>query len=271
MILIEGVSKSYTKKHFFKKVKHVQAVNDVTLTIREGCCFGLLGQSGSGKSTLGKMLLGIEKPDAGSIHFHEINIHEATHDEKRFLQHALQVVFQDCYSAVNPKMKIRDIIAEPLCVQQKMTKDEINQQVGNLLGMVGLQAADMMKYPHQFSGGQLQRITIARAISTKPNLIVLDESINSLDVLVQINILKLLKKLQRELNLTYLFITHDLHAVKLIADEIAIMHQGEIVEKTTVDQLNDVQHEASKALLAAQLPTDCIHNYLTPATKEKVS
>lgn len=262
MITIEQVSKCYTKKALFKKPHHIQAVKDVSLTIEEGCCFALVGQSGSGKSTLGKMLLGIEKPDSGSIYFQHIDIHQATSSERRFLQHALQVVFQDCHSAVNPKMKIRDIIAEPLCVHQKLTKAEIEQIVGELLEMVGLQKEDMLKYPHQFSGGQLQRITIARAISTKPKLIVLDESINSLDILVQISILQLLKRLQQELRLTYFFITHDLHAVKLFADEVAIMHQGQIVEQVAACDLASVQHEASKALLNAQLSIDCIHNYL---------
>ncbi|MER2190395.1 MAG: dipeptide/oligopeptide/nickel ABC transporter ATP-binding protein [Solibacillus sp.] len=262
MISIQGVSKTYTKKQLFKKPQHIHAVRDVTLTIQEGSCFALLGQSGSGKSTLGKMLLGIEKSDAGKIMFHDIDIHRAKGAEKRFLQHALQVVFQDCHSAVNPKMRIRDSIAEPMCVHERLEKAEIEQRVGELLEMVGLQRADMHKYPHQFSGGQLQRITIARALSTKPKLIVLDESINSLDVLVQVSVLKLLKKLQRELKLTYFFITHDLHAVKLIADDIAIMHQGQIVEQTTVEQLKYVKHEASRALLAAQLPIDCMHNYL---------
>lgn len=263
MITIQNVSKTYTKKQLLKKRQHIYAVRPTTLTIKEGSCLGLLGQSGSGKSTLGKMLLGIEKPDNGHIYFHQTDIHHARGVEKRFLQHALQVVFQDCHSAVNPKMRIRAIIAEPICVYEKLTKSEMEQRVGELLEMVGLKRGDMHKYPHQFSGGQLQRITIARALSTKPKLIVLDESINSLDVLVQVSILKLLKKLQRELKLTYFFITHDLHAVKLIADEIAIMHQGEIVEKTTVEELKHVKHEASRALLAAELPIDCMHNYLT--------
>jgi len=270
MITIEQVSKCYTKKTLFKKASIVQAVRNISLTIQEGRCFALVGPSGSGKSTLGKMILGIEKPDTGSIYFHETNIHQAKGEERRFLQHALQVVFQDCHSAVNPRMKVRDIIAEPMRVHQQLTKQQIEKQVGELLEMVGLNREDMHKYPHQFSGGQLQRITIARAICTKPKLIVLDESINSLDVLVQISILKLLKKLQQELNLTYFFITHDLHAVKLFADDVALMHQGEIAECIQVTELANVQHEASKALLAAQLPIDCVHNYLRDV-KEHVS
>lgn len=271
MITINCVSKSYVQKQFLKKTKQIDAVRNVSLTIPEGTCLGLLGQSGSGKSTLGKMLLGIEKPDSGTIYFEGINVHHATKSEQRLLQHALQVVFQDCHSAVNPKMKIRDIIAEPMCVHEKISKEAIEARVGELLELVGLKRDDLLKYPHQFSGGQLQRITIARAISTKPKLIVLDESINSLDVLVQISILKLLKRLQSELKLTYFFITHDLHAVKLFADEIAIMHQGEIVETGAVDKLQDFQHKASKALLAAQLRIDCVHNYLEPQVVEQIS
>lgn len=263
MIRIQHVSKSYHKSRFLKKSQSIiKAVDDVSLDIKEGSCFTLLGQSGSGKSTLGKMLLGIEKPDAGEILFEGINVHNATKDEQKKLQQSFQVVFQDCHSAVNPKITIKDIISEPMLVHTKVEPKQLKKLVGDLLEMVGLSKEDMWKYPHQFSGGQLQRITIARAISGKPRLIVLDESVNSLDVLVQISILKLLKQLKKELKLTYFFITHDLHAARLFSDEIAIMHEGRIVEKLAVDELNNAKHVATKTLLKSQLKIDCIHNHL---------
>lgn len=240
----------------------IRAVADVSLSIKEGSCFTLLGKSGSGKSTLGKMLLGIEKPDAGEILFNGINVHKTTITERKKLQQSLQVVFQDCHSSVNPKLKIRDIVAEPILVNEKLDARQIEMRVGELLKMVGLSEKDMMKYPHQFSGGQLQRIAIARAISTRPRLIVLDESVNSLDVLVQISILKLLKRLQKELTLTYFFITHDLHVARLFSDEIAILHKGRIVEQLLVHELEHGKHAATKALLNSQLRIDCIHDHL---------
>ena len=263
MIIVQQVSKSYHQSRFFKKRQSVvKAVDNVSLKIKEGSTFTLLGQSGSGKSTLGKILLGIEKPDNGEVLFDGMNVHNATGKKRKKLQQSMQVVFQDCHSAVNPKMKIKDIIAEPMLVNGKLVPRQIEERVGELLEMVGLSKDDMVKYPHQFSGGQLQRITIARAISTRPRLIVLDESVNSLDVLVQISILKLLRRLQQELKLTYFFITHDLHAARLFSDEIAIMQKGRIVEHLLVGELEHAKHEATKALLNSRLTIDCIHNYL---------
>ncbi|KUF37388.1 MULTISPECIES: ABC transporter ATP-binding protein [Lysinibacillus] len=263
MIQVQQVSKSYSQSRFFrKKNSMVKAVENVSLNIKEGSCFTLLGQSGSGKSTLGKMILGIEKPDDGVILFNGINVHKTTINERKRLQQSLQVVFQDCHSAVNPKLKIRDIIVEPILVYEKLDINQIEDRVGKLLKMVGLSEEDMMKYPQQFSGGQLQRITIARAISTQPRLIVLDESVNSLDVLVQISILKLLKRLQHELKLTYFFITHDIHVARLLADEIAIMHKGRIVEQLLIDELENAKHVATKVLLDSQLKIDSIHHQL---------
>ncbi|MCC9622139.1 dipeptide/oligopeptide/nickel ABC transporter ATP-binding protein [Thalassospira sp. MA62] len=259
MIHIRHVSKKYKKKSLFVASTDVLAVDDVSLTIEQGTCFTLLGKSGSGKSTLGKLLLGIEKPDTGHIFFDGIDIHQATKIEKKKLQRSRQIVFQDCYNAVNPKFQIIEVIAEPLRVHEKMSRQEVEQRVIELLEVVGLSEEDMYKYSHQFSGGQLQRITIARAIAANPKLIVLDESVNSLDRLVQISILKLLKRLQQELGITYFFITHDLQVARLISDEIAVMHEGSIVERLFAHELNDAKHEATKALLRAQLKTDVIH------------
>ncbi|XEC94216.1 ABC transporter ATP-binding protein [Paenibacillus tarimensis] len=254
MLEITNVSKSYYKKGWFRIKEEIKAVNNVSLCLKEGTCLAIVGESGSGKTTLGKLLLGMEKPDSGEIRFQAQNIHTASKAVKQQLRKQLQVVFQDSHSAVNPRMKIKNIIAEPMRLHLSLSKEALQQKIEELLLLVGLQKSDAEKYPHQLSGGQLQRVTIARAISTMPKLIVLDESINSLDLLVQVSILKVLKKLQKQLNLSYFFITHDLHAVKLFADEVAVMDKGEIVEYITdVQDLQHISHKASKRLLDASV------------------
>ncbi|MEM1504598.1 dipeptide/oligopeptide/nickel ABC transporter ATP-binding protein [Domibacillus sp. 8LH] len=254
MLEIKNVSKSYRKQGWFGVKKDIQAVKNINIKLKEGICLALVGESGSGKTTLGKLILGIEEPDAGEILFKARNIHKADAGVKKQLRKELQIVFQDCYSAVNPRMKIKDIIAEPMQVHLSLSKEALQQKIEELLVQVGLQRADAAKFPHELSGGQLQRVTIARAISTDPSFIVLDESINSLDLLVQVSILKLLKTLQKTQNLSYLFITHDLHAVKLFADEVAVMEQGEIIEYVTdIKELSYMEHPTSRRLLDARL------------------
>lgn len=255
MIEFKNVSKQYFDGRWWGQKKKIQALDDISLHIKEGSCFALVGESGSGKSTLGKVLIGLEKPDSGQIFFKGINILNSSNQTRQQLRRDMQIVFQDCFSAVNSRMKIRDVIAEPMRVHLQYSSTEIREEVNRLLETVGLNEEDAEKYPHQFSGGQLQRITIARAISIQPKCIILDEVINSLDVLVQISILKLLKKLQREFNLTYLFICHDLHSVKLFADEVAVMDKGKIVDYTeNVKEFDKLTHSASRRLLEAQLP-----------------
>jgi len=255
MLMIQHVSKCYEQRGWFRLKERIQAVSDVTLTLRPGICLAVVGESGSGKTTLGKLILGIEQPDCGTILFNNINVCTTVKESKKFLQKNIQVVFQDCQNAVNPNMKIKDIIAEPMELHLSLSKSERLKKIEQLLQQVGLVSSDAYKYPHQLSGGQLQRVTIARAIATEPKLIVLDESINSLDVLVQVSILKLLKQLQRAKGFSYFFITHDLHAVKLFADEVAVMDKGEIVEYVSdVTQICNMTHPVSRRLLAARLP-----------------
>jgi len=255
MIEFVNVSKQYRGGSWWGKKKTIQAVNQVSLQIKEGTCFALVGESGSGKSTLGKLLIGLEKPDEGHILFQGIDLHEAGPEQRQRLRRDMQIVFQDPYSAVNPRMKIKDVIAEPMRVHFQCSAAEMKEKVNRLLEAVGLGEDAGDKYAHQFSGGQLQRVTIARAISIRPKAIILDEVINSLDVLVQISIMKLLKKLQRDLNLTYLFICHDLHAVKLFADEVAVLEKGAVVDYTDdARSLDQLTHPASRRLIAAELP-----------------
>lgn len=260
MLMIQHVSKCYEQKGWFRLKERIQAVSDVTLTLRPGICLAVVGESGSGKTTLGKLILGIEQPDCGTILFNNINVCTTVKESKKFLQKNIQVVFQDCQNAVNPNMKIKDIIAEPMELHLSLSKSERLKKIEQLLQQVGLASSDAYKYPHQLSGGQLQRVTIARAIATEPKLIVLDESINSLDVLVQVSILKLLKQLQRAKGFSYFFITHDLHAVQLFADEVAVMDKGEIVEYVSdVTQICNMTHPVSRRLLAARLPISSKH------------
>ncbi|CAM4174326.1 dipeptide/oligopeptide/nickel ABC transporter ATP-binding protein [Paenibacillus alkaliterrae] len=255
MIEFVNVSKQFREGKWRGRKNNVQAVRNVSLQIKQGTCFALVGESGSGKSTLGKLLIGLEKPDQGRVLFQGCNLHEAGREERQRLRRDMQIVFQDPYSAVNPRMKIRDVIAEPMRVHFQYSAAEINEKVKQLLEAVGLDEKAGEQYSHQFSGGQLQRITIARAISIGPKVIVLDEVINSLDVLVQISILKLLKRLQQELNLTYLFISHDLHAVKWFADEVAVLDKGEVVDFAHhVKDFDQLTHPASRRLIEAQLP-----------------
>ncbi|MCI3920914.1 dipeptide/oligopeptide/nickel ABC transporter ATP-binding protein [Paenibacillus sp. TRM 82003] len=257
MIEFVNVSKQFREGKRWGRKNNVQAVRGVSLRIEEGTCLALVGESGSGKSTLGKMLIGMERPDAGQIWFQGVNLQEADRAQRHRLRRDMQIVFQDPYSAVNPRMKIRDVIAEPIRVHCRSGAAEIKENVKQWLEAVGLKEEDGDKYAHQFSGGQLQRITIARAISIQPKFIILDEVINSLDVLVQVSIMKLLKRLQRELHLTYLFISHDLHAVKLFADEVAVLDQGEVVDYTReVNAFERLTHPASRRLIEAQLPIE---------------
>nr|WP_315062204.1 dipeptide/oligopeptide/nickel ABC transporter ATP-binding protein [uncultured Lysinibacillus sp.] len=255
MLEIQQVSKTYRKKRWFGEHETIEAVKNMSFTLKQGVCLAIVGESGSGKTTLGKLIIGMEKPDSGIIKFDHINLATTCKEEKKQLQKNIQIVFQDCHSAVNPKMKIRDIIAEPMNCHLQLTKQQQLEKIKELLVQVGLSERDAQKYPHQLSGGQLQRVTIARAIATDPKLIILDESINSLDILVQISILKLLKQLQQERGFSYLFITHDLHAVSLFADEVAVVDQGEVVEFLhDVSQIPCMTHPISQRLLASRLP-----------------
>lgn len=256
LLSIRNVSKTYKLNRGWRGDKQcVMALRDISLKIKPGCCLGLVGESGSGKSTLGQVILGLEKPDSGEIWFQGKEIFQLKGKELRTLRREMQVVFQDSFSAVNPQLKAHEIVSEPLDNYLKLSPNETRQMVDQLLETVGLSSSDAEKYPHQFSGGQLQRVTIARAIALKPKLIVLDEPVASLDMTIQAQILDLLVMLKREFNLAYLFISHDLAAVSFISNALAVMYQGMIVEQLDdIKRLHELKHPYSIRLMASQLP-----------------
>lgn len=230
----------------------VKAVDDISFEIFEGETFGLVGESGSGKSTTGRSILRLNDATDGQILFDGKEIPTKTKDLKDFRKHA-QMIFQDPYASLNGRMKVRDIIAEGMDIHGIVkTRAERDAKVNELLKMVGLNPEHANRYPHEFSGGQRQRIGIARALAVNPRFIVCDEPISALDVSIQAQIVNLLKKLQKEQQLTYLFIAHDLSMVKYISDRIAVMYQGKIVELGTADAVyHQPFHPYTKSLLSA--------------------
>ncbi|GLI08210.1 hypothetical protein YDYSG_42400 [Paenibacillus tyrfis] len=232
LLRVKDISHTYAASNLFRRTKQQAAVlSGVSLSIDQGKCLGLLGTSGAGKSTLGKVILGLEKPQKGQVLFQGIDLYNTDASTRKRLRRDLQVVFQDCYSSVNPRMSAEQIIGEPLDNYEALSLTERKRVIGDLLEKVGLKPEDMRKYPHQFSGGQLQRINIARAIALNPKLIVLDEAVSSLDMVTQSNILALLSDLKSMIGLSYLFITHDIKAAYSISDVLAVMEKGEVVEQ----------------------------------------
>ncbi len=257
LLELRGVNKHFHGGGIFKQGRKVQATRDVSLSLAAGECLGLVGESGSGKSTLGRIILGIEQPETGEVLFQGVDLYGQDKAAARAVRRNLQVVFQDCFSSVNPRLTAGESIAEPLKNFTGLSCREQLRSIGELLELVGLRPEDAAKYPHQFSGGQLQRVCIARAIALRPKLIVLDEAVSSLDVLVQAQILTLLSELRQELGMSYVFIAHDLAAVAQLADRLAVMHAGEIVEQLdTITDMASLRHPVSKALLAAVLPPE---------------
>lgn len=231
LLQVKQVNLSFkSKKLFIGKDLSNKVLNDISFSIEEGTCLGLIGTSGAGKSTLGKVILGIQRPQQGQVLFQGYDIYNADKATRQKLRRDLQVVFQDSYSAVNPRMTAERIISEPLENYEKLSVAEQRKRVIELLERVGLSEKDLTKYPHQFSGGQLQRINISRAIALKPKLIVLDESVSSLDMVTQSLILELLRELKNDFGLSYLFITHDIKAAFSISDKIGVLEKGNLIE-----------------------------------------
>ena len=242
------------KQYFGTKNNLVKAIDDISFDIYEGETFGLVGESGSGKSTTGRALLRLYQPTDGEILFEGKDIATLTKGKEllEFRKEA-QMIFQDPYASLDSRMKVRDIIAEGIDIHHlAATKEERNKMVDELLETVGLNREHANRYPHEFSGGQRQRIGIARALALNPKFIVCDEAISALDVSIQAQIVNLLKKLQKEKGLTYLFIAHDLSMVKYISDRIAVMYRGRIVEMGSAECVyTNPQHAYTKSLLSA--------------------
>ena len=253
LLKVLNIKKSYTQKKFLKKSVKI-VLNDVSLSLEQGKCLGIIGESGSGKSTLGRIITGIEKADSGVVEFEGKNIHQK---ENRNVKNDVSIVFQNYISSVNPRFSVAQIIAEPLIIssqvnRSKIDKNKIDEEVKKLIKIVGLSEEFLERFPHELSGGQLQRVCIARAIVTKPKFILLDEAVSSLDVSTQVEILDLLQKLKKEYNLSYVFITHDLLTITYICDSVIFFKDGKIEEKIDdIRNLKNIKKDYSKKLLEA--------------------
>ncbi|MEL6117429.1 ABC transporter ATP-binding protein [Photobacterium sp. SP02] len=255
LLQVENVNLRFvTKDSFFaSRREYVQASNNVSFEVFEGETFGLVGESGSGKSTIARVIAGLYPPNSGKVVFEGIDLTALkSENERRPMRRQMQMVFQNPYSSMNPRMKIFDIIAEPIRFHKLAgSESQVRQIVADLLDHVGLGRAAGVKYPHEFSGGQRQRISIARALATRPRLLICDEPTSALDVSVQAQILNLLKDLQDELNLTMLFISHDLPVIRQMCDRIGVMQKGTLLEVAPTEQLFTApQHEYSKQLIS---------------------
>ncbi len=250
----EALKKYFPVKRGFlqKTVGWIKAVDGVDFKIDKGKILGLVGESGCGKTTLGRMVLKLLEPDGGKIIFRNKEITGLTHKEMKPFRMQMQIIFQDPYGSLNPRMTVGDTIDEGVRLLKKNGRLQRKERIKDLLAMVGLQANVADRYPHEFSGGQRQRIGIARALSVNPELIVCDEPVSALDVSIQAQIINLLLKLRDELNLTYLFIAHDLNVVHYISDDLAVMYLGQIMEYGPSDIIyNSALHPYTKMLMAA--------------------
>ena len=253
LLKVLNIKKSYTQKKFLKKSVKI-VLNDVSLSLEQGKCLGIIGESGRGKSTLGRIITGVEKVDSGVVEFKGKNIHQK---ENGNVKNDVSIVFQNYVSSVNPRFSVAQIIAEPLIIssqvnKSKIDKNKIDEEVKKMIKIVGLSEEFLERFPHELSGGQLQRVCIARAIVTKPKFILLDEAVSSLDVSTQVEILDLLQKLKKEYNLSYVFITHDLLTITYICDSVIFFKDGKIEEKIDdIRNLKNIKKDYSKKLLEA--------------------
>jgi len=254
LVEIRDLTKTYTDggSLFAGTKREVRAVDSVSLDISAGETLGLVGESGSGKSTLGRLVLRLIEPTSGSVRFDGHDLLTASASGLRQLRRDMQIVFQDPFGSLDPRFRVEDIIAEPLVIHESLSPGARRARAGELLQAVGLDASALPRYPHEFSGGQRQRIGIARALALRPKFIVADEPVSALDVSVGAQVVNLLAKLQREFQLTYLFISHSMPVVRYLATRIAVMHRGKIVEVGASEEITArPQHLYTQSLLAS--------------------
>lgn len=252
IIEIKAVSIEYLLQKVNETTKKFRAVNNLSLEIKSGEVLAIAGESGCGKSTLAKAIIKLLNPIEGEILFNNKNISKLTKQEKKEFTNSIQMVFQNPYHSLNPKMKIYDILKESLDINTKLSRTEKKQRIEQIIKDVGLPIESLENYPHEFSGGQRQRIAIARALILKPQILIADEPVSALDASIQAQILNLLNDLKRKYNLTIIFISHDLRVIRYLADRVAIMYLGEIQEIGTVDDIfTDPKHPYTRTLLDA--------------------
>ena len=252
LLEVRNLTKDFTRKGLFGPKSVVRAVDNVTFDVAEGETFGLVGESGSGKTTTGRCILRLIEPTSGSVHFRGEDILALSKSRMRQVRRDMQIVFQDPYSSLNPRMRAGTIVGEPLAVHRIGTRTERQARVRELFELVGLDSSQVAHYPHQFSGGQRQRIGLARALALNPSLLIADEPVSALDVSVQAQIINLLMDLQQRLKLTYVFIAHDLRLVEHICSRVAVMYLGRIVEMGRTECIfASPAHPYTRALLSA--------------------
>ena len=257
LLAVNHVCKVYKPR---KRDAEVVALDDVSLAIEAGECLGLVGESGSGKSTLARLILALEAPTTGTISYRGVDLAQLSPTDLLRLREKMQIVFQDPYASLNPRMTVQDIIAEPLIIHERnrpMSARARRDRVVDLLATVGLKREHLWRFPHEFSGGQRQRICIARALALEPEFLILDEPTSALDVSVQAQVLNMLQDLQQRLKLTYLFISHDLGVIRYMADRVTVMQYGRIVETGTTEAVfRAPQTDYARSLIAASEGSD---------------
>jgi oligopeptide transport system ATP-binding protein len=252
LVTVEHLVKEFGGASLFRTAQPTRAVNDVSFAVNRGEMFGLVGESGSGKTTTGRCILRLIEPTSGRVAFDGRDVLALGARELRQARRHFQIVFQDPYSSLNPRMRVGAIVEEPLVIHRIGSKADRRARARELFELVGLSAEQLSRYPHEFSGGQRQRIGLARALALNPSFVVLDEPVSALDVSVQAQVVNLLLDLQQKLGLTYLFIAHDLRLVRRVSSRVAVMYRGQIVEMgATADVFERPQHGYTKALLSA--------------------